>query len=182
MSSLSAPVLPACRPRSGSSSRAGRVGRRRREGLRGRRPYPVRRGDRPDRARQPDSGMARRRHADQDRGHLGSLLCAGLFRRAAPAARADAAADEQSRQLHRLARRGLPLSGAQGRSARRRNLSGLRRGRGPVREQCGRRRRHRRHGHRQGRRKANPASPAAWSCAANTRCSPKAPAAACRRR
>ncbi len=37
----------------------------------------------------------------------------------------DAAADEQSRQLHRLARQRLPLAGDQGRSAGRRNLSGL---------------------------------------------------------
>ena len=62
-----------------------------------------------------------------------------------------AAADEQSRQFHRLARRRLPLSGAEGGSARRRNLSGLCRRRGAVREWRGRRRRHRRHGHRQGR-------------------------------
>ena len=45
----------------------------------------------------------------------------------------------------------------------------------------GGRRRHRRHGHRQGRRAATRASPAAWSCAPNTRCSPKARAATCRR-
>ena len=75
----------------------------------------------------------------------------GAVRRAAAAARSDAAADEQSRQFHRLARRRLPLSGAKGRSARRRNLSGLCRGRSPVRERCGRRHRHRRHGRRQGR-------------------------------
>ena len=41
----------------------------------------------------------------------------------------------------------------------------------------GRRRRHRRHGHRQGRQAEGRASPAAWSCARNTRCSPKARAA-----
>ena len=37
----------------------------------------------------------------------------------------DAAADEQSSLLYRLARQCLPLAGAEGRSARRRDLSGL---------------------------------------------------------
>ena len=90
----------------------------------------------------------------------------------------DAAADEQSRQLHRLARQRLPLAGDQGGSARRRNLSGLCRGRSLVRRQ------------RRGRRRSPPAtwasartksprtaSRAAWSCAPNTRCSRKARAA-----
>ena len=44
----------------------------------------------------------------------------------------DAAADEQPRQLHRLARQRVPLARHQGRSARRRNLSGLCRRRGAV--------------------------------------------------
>ena len=70
----------------------------------------------------------------------------------------------------------------QGRGARRRDLSGLCRRRSAVRRgRRGRRRRHRRHGHRQGRQAQSRASPAAWSCAPNTRCSPKARAAACRR-
>ncbi len=99
----------------------------------------------------PHPGMARRRHADQDRGHRRPLLCARAVRRAAAAEFLDAAADEQSRQFHRLARRRLPLSGEKGRSARRRNLSGLCRRRSAVRERCGRRHRHRRHGRRQGR-------------------------------
>ena len=74
-------------------------------------------------------------------------------RRAAAAEFHDAAADEQSRQFHRLARQRLPLAGDQGGSARRRNLSGLcRRGSAVRRERRGRRRRHRRHGHRQERR------------------------------
>ena len=51
-----------------------------------------------------------------------------------------------------------------------------------VRERCGRRHRHRRHGDRQGRTPQSRVSPAAWSYAANTRCSPKARAAACPRR
>ena len=44
----------------------------------------------------------------------------------------DAAADEQSRQLHRLARQCLPLAGRQGRGAGRRDLSGLRRRRSDL--------------------------------------------------
>ena len=47
------------------------------------------------------------------------------------------------------------------------------------RQRRGRRRRHRRHGRRQGRRAEGRASPAAWSCAPSTRCSPRARAAAC---
>ena len=93
---------------------------------------------------------------------------------------ADAAADGQPRQLHRLARQRRALAGAAGRGARRRDLSGLRRGRGAVRR--GRRgdgRRHRRHGHLQDRRGRRTASPAAWSCAANTCSSAKARAARC---
>jgi electron-transferring-flavoprotein dehydrogenase len=45
----------------------------------------------------------------------------------------------------------VSLSGEKGRSARRRNLSGLCRRRSAVREWCRRRHRHRRHGCRQGR-------------------------------
>ena len=45
-------------------------------------------------------------------------------------------------------------------------------------ERRSRRRRDRRHGHRQGREAARTRSPAAWSCAPSTRCSPKARAAA----
>ena len=48
-------------------------------------------------------------------------------RGAAPAELHDAAADVEPRQLHRLARQRLPLARDQGRGARRRNLSGLRR-------------------------------------------------------
>ena len=102
----------------------------------------------------------------------------GASRALAAAERADAAAPEQSRQFHRLARRRLPLPRAQGRSARRRNLSGLRRRRGAVRETTP--------------SPASPpatwasarmgttkrASPAAWSCAASTPFSPRARAAA----
>ena len=46
---------------------------------------------------------------------------------------ADAAADAQPRQLHRQPRQRLPLAGAAGRGAGRRDLSGLRRRRGAVR-------------------------------------------------
>ncbi len=104
------------------------------EGLRSRRPYPVRRGDRSDRPRQPDPGMARR---GQRRSRRRSPRTASTCSARRGALRlpnfADAAADEQSRQFHRLARRCLPLAGAQGRSARRRNLSGLCRRRSAVR-------------------------------------------------
>ena len=77
----------------------------------------------------------------------------GAERRGAAAQLHDAAADEQPRQLHRLARQRLPLAGGKGGSARRRNLSGLCRGGSALRRQrrggghC-----HRRHGHRQERR------------------------------
>ena len=85
-----------------------------------------------------------------------------------PAQFHDAAADEQSRQLHRLARQCLPLAGRQGRSARRRDLSGLCRSRAALRRRGrGHRRRHRRHGHR-ARRLARPGlHAAAWRCSAN---------------
>ncbi len=46
---------------------------------------------------------------------------------------ADAAADEQSRQLHHQPRQFLPLAGPAGRGAGRRDLSGLRRRRSAVR-------------------------------------------------
>ena len=60
-----------------------------------------------------------------------------------------AAADEQSRQLHRQPRQRLPLARQAGRSARRRDLSGLRRRRSALRRQGrGEGRRDRRHGHR----------------------------------
>ena len=63
----------------------------------------------------------------------------------------DAAADEQSSLLYRLARQCLPLARAQGRGARRRDLSGLCRDRSAVRRQGrGARHRDRRHGRRQG--------------------------------
>ena len=64
---------------------------------------------------------------------------------------ADAAADAQPRQLHRLARQCLPLAGAAGRGAGRRDLSRLRRRRTAGGGRPHRRHRHRRHGHRQGR-------------------------------
>ena len=74
-----------------------------------------------------------------------------------PAEFHDAAADEQSRQLHRLARRGLPLARRQGRSARRRDLSGLRRGRASLRT-------------RRARSSASP--PATWASPKTARTSP----------
>ena len=56
------------------------------------------------------------------------FLVLGPNRLGPPAQFRHAAADEQSRQLHRLARQCLPLAGQPCRGARRRDLSGLRRG------------------------------------------------------
>ena len=154
--------------------------RRGREGFRGRRAYPVGRGDRSGLARQADSGLARgRRLSAEDPGQGRPLLLDDGGQRDPAAELRDAAADEQSSLLYRLARQCLPLAGAEGRGARRRNLSGLCRGRGALRRQGrGARHRDRRHGHRQGRHATRIPTPAAWNCSANTRCSPKARAAA----
>ena len=120
------------------------------EGLRGRRPYPLRRGDRSGRPRPAAARLALRGYADQDRGHRRSLLLSVRRRRAAASQFHDAAADEQSRQLHRFARQCLPLAGDQSGRPRRRNLSGLCRGGSSLRcKRRGRGRCHRRHGRRQ---------------------------------
>ena len=77
----------------------------------------------------------------------------GPARLGPPAEHADAAADEQPRQLHRLARQCRALDGAARRGAGRGDLSGLRRRRSAVRRRRrSRRRRHRRHGRRRRRR------------------------------
>ena len=140
-------------PPQAARRRAGRrgLGRRGREGLRGRRPHPLRRGDRPDRPRPAAAGMARGPGpAAQDRGHRGRVPVSSDR----PAAlrlpnHVHAEAHGQPRQFRRLARQRLPLSRPQGRGARRRDLSGLPGRRGADRRQGrGRRRRHRRHGHR----------------------------------
>ena len=89
-----------------------------------------------------------------------------------------AAADVEPRQLHRVARQCVPLARHQGGRARRRDLSGLRGGRGALRrERRSRRRRDRRHGRRQRTASTRTRSRAAWSCAPSTRCSPRARAA-----
>ncbi len=91
--------------------------------------------------------MARRGDADHDAGDRGPFPLARGFRLRAPAEFHDAAADVEPRQLHRLARLGLPLAGDQGGSARRRDLSGLCRRRASDRRERQRdRRRDRRHG------------------------------------
>ena len=132
----------------------------------------------PDRARSPAARMAQRRHADQDRGDERSLLLARAIRRAAPAEYSAAAADEQPRQFRRLARQRVPLARA---PRPRRSASKSIPASPPPR--CFTRSK---------RSPASPpatwasartasprtASPAAWSCARNTRCSPKARAAA----
>ncbi len=77
----------------------------------------------------------------------------GPRRRGAASQFPAAAADEQSRQFHRLAGQCVPLARHQGGAGRGRDLSGIRRRRGALRcRRRGRRRRHRRHGARQGRR------------------------------
>ena len=63
----------------------------------------------------------------QDAGDRRPFPRARAGRLGAPAQFPDAAADEQPRQLHRVARQCLPLAGRPGRGARRRDLSGLRR-------------------------------------------------------
>ena len=68
----------------------------------------------------------------------------------------------------------------QGRSARRRNLSGLCRDRSALRRQRrGARHRDRRHGRRARTARTRTLTRAAWNCSASTRCSPKARGAAC---
>ena len=66
------------------------------------------------------------------RGQGRSLLLDDGGRRDPAAELHHAALDEQSSQLHRLARPGLPLARAQGRGAGRRDLSGLCRGRSAL--------------------------------------------------
>ena len=92
----------------------------------------------------------------------------------------DAAADEQPSLLHRLARECLPLAGAESRSARRRNLSGLCR-----RPKCFTTTRARCAASRPatwaspGTARTRIPSPGAWNWSANTRCLRRVRAAAC---
>ncbi len=122
------------------------------EGFRGRRAYPVGRRDRSGFARQTDPGLARGCGLPaEDAGQGRPLLLDHRDQRDPAAGFCHAAADGQPSLLYRLARRCLPLAGAEGGSARRRNLSGLCRGRSAVRRQRrGPRHRDRRHGRRQG--------------------------------
>ncbi len=84
-------------------------------------------------ARQADPGLARgRRLSAEDPGQGRPLLLDDGYQRDPAAELHHAAADGQSSLLHRLARQCLPLAGAEGRSARRRNLSGLCRGRSAL--------------------------------------------------
>ena len=157
------------------------LGRGGREGLRGRRPHPLGRRDRSDRprpARCPDWREDPERPLDDRRSRATSSSTSPPARGLRMPQVSDAAAHVEPRQLHRLARQRLPLSRAQGRGARRRDLSGLpgRRGAGRRREPR-RRRRDRRPRHRPRRQAEGSASPAAWSCAGATRSSPRARAA-----
>ena len=156
-----------------------------RKGLRGRRPHPL---GRRHRSRSASTGcMPDWRNEDtpiktkvsDDRFYWLSAAARG-----AAAQSHDAAADEQSRQLHRLAGQRLPLARHQGGGARAsKSIPGFAAAEvlfddnGAV---VGRR--HRRHGRRPRTASTRTASPAAWSCAPNTRCSPKARAATSARR
>ena len=140
------------------------------KGARSRRAYPVRRRGRPDRHRPAAAGLARGGGPSvQDAGDRRPVPGARPGRLDPPAELPDAAADEQSRQLHRLARQCLPLAGGQGRGARRRDLSGLCRRRAALRRgRRGDRRRHRRHGRREATASTGPNyRAAAWSCSAS---------------
>ena len=151
------------------------------EGLRGRRAHPVRRGDRSGRARPAASGMAHRGHADQDRGHRRPLLLARPDGGAAAAELHDAAADVEPRQLS-SSRSAMSAAGLRPRPRRwaSRSIRAL-----PRPKCCSRTARWlaSRPATWASPRTASRAatSPAAWSCAPSTRCSPKARAAACPR-
>ena len=134
----------------GSRGRQRGIGRRAREGLGGRRAHSVGRGHRSDRTGHAVSRLAGQGRAPRNAGDRGPLLLPRPRGRPAHPQHRHAAADEQSRQLHRQPRQPHALAGRAGRRAGRRGLSGLRRGRGALRRQ-GRRagRRHRRHGRRQ---------------------------------
>src|ERR1700681_2703239 len=88
-------------------------GRRGGEGVGSRRAYLVRGGDRSGVARQTDSGLARgRRLSAEDRGQGRQVLLDDHGHGDTAAGDRDAAADEQSPLLYRLARRYVPLGGA----------------------------------------------------------------------
>ena len=121
-----------------------------RKGLDHRRAHSVRRGDRTAAAGRVAAGLAQVAAAGLRTGRQGRILVPDENRRLEIPDRA--AADEQPRQLHRLARRHVRLAGAAGRGAGRGDLSGLRRRRTAVRRTRRRlRRAHRRHGRGQGR-------------------------------
>ena len=122
--------------------------RRAGEGLRGRRPHPLRRRARPLGPRRAAPRLAQARRADPHRGHRGPLLPARPGRPDPHPQLADAEADVEPRQLHRLHGQRLPLAGRPGRGPRRRDLP--RHGR----ERAGLRRRRR--GPRRRRRRVRP--------------------------
>ena len=160
-SSSSARPGRACRrdPAEAARRRGGQraVGRRAGEGLGGRRAHPVRRRHRPHRPQPADPRLEGEGRAGRDGGDRGPLLLSRPRRRAAHPQFRHAAADEQSRQLHRQPRQPVPLARRAGDRARRRDLSGLCRRRGALRRERRRhRRRHRRHGRRQGRQADRP--------------------------
>ncbi len=139
------------------------------KGARSRRAYPLRRRRRSDRHRPAAARLARGGGPSlQDRSHGRPFPVPRPGRLDPPAEHLHAAADEQSRQLHRLARQRLSLAGRKGRGARRRDLSGLCRSRSALQRRRRRhRRRHRRHGRREERRAGPELYAAAWRCSAN---------------
>ena len=144
----------------GGGCRQRGVRRRAGKGLGGRRAHPVGRRDRSDRPGRAVSRLEGQGRAAGDAGARGSLLLPRPRRRAAHPQPRHAAADEQSRQLHRQPRQSDQVAGRAGGRAGRRGLSGLCRRRGALRRQGrGAGRCHRRHGHRQGRPADRPFHP-----------------------
>ncbi len=101
-------------------------GLRDREGLGSRRAYSFRRGGRSRRPRRADPRLARAGRPGRYGSDGGSFRLSRPGRRRSRAELPDAAADEQSRQLHRQPGQSVPLAGHQGRRAGRGNLSRLR--------------------------------------------------------
>ncbi len=108
---------------------------RRRERVGDRRPHPVGGGRRSARARRADPGLEGPGRAARHGGHRGPLPDPHRAARVSHPDATAAAADEQSRLLHREPRRRVPLARAAGRGARRGNLSGIRGRGGPVRRE-----------------------------------------------
>ena len=157
-------------------ARSGDHGLRDRQGLGARRAHAFRRGARAARARRAAAGLARRRRAAQHAGRPRTASCCSAPTRAIRL--------PTPPQMHNAGNyivsmgNVVKLAGRAGRGARRRDLPGLRRGRGAVPR--GRQRqggRDRRHGDRPRRPAEGQLRARASSCTPPTRCSPRAAAA-----